>query len=100
MQKTFKSIYSSINCNLIMNKKIKNIFLNSPFKSVKHSSYFYAYEELFSDFVDKKLTFVEVGILNGGSLFIKYLFFFCQIFIYKMMHFKIKEFFNHILQKW
>ena len=37
-----------------MSKKIKNIFLNSPFKSVKHSSYFYAYEELFSDFVDKK----------------------------------------------
>ena len=52
-----------------MSKKIKNIFLNSPFKTVKHSSYFYAYEELFSDFVDKKLTFVEVGILNGGSLF-------------------------------
>ena len=37
-----------------MNKKIKNIFLISPFKSVKHSSYFNAYEELFSDFVDKK----------------------------------------------
>ena len=54
MQKIFKSIYLSTNCNLIMNKKIKNIFLNSPFKSVKHSSYFYAYEELFSDFVDKK----------------------------------------------
>ena len=52
-----------------MSKKIKNIFLNSPFKSAKHSSYFYAYEELFSDFVDKKLTFVEVGIQNGGSLF-------------------------------
>ena len=51
-----------------MNNKIKHIFLNSPLKSVKHSSYFYAYEELFSDFVDKKLTFVEVGIQNGGSL--------------------------------
>jgi|TARA_B100001971_G_scaffold103594_1_gene95395 hypothetical protein len=30
-----------------MNKKIKNIFLNGPFKSVKRSSYFYAKKEIF-----------------------------------------------------
>ena len=45
-----------------MNNKIKHIFLNSPLKSVKHSSYFYAYEELFSDFVNKKLTFQQNNI--------------------------------------
>jgi|TARA_B110000027_G_scaffold133964_1_gene164157 hypothetical protein len=52
-----------------MNNIIKNKFDESPYGSDKHSSYFYAYEKLFSKYVNKKITFVEVGILNGGSLF-------------------------------
>jgi hypothetical protein len=41
----------------------------SEYLSTKHSSYFLIYEELFRRFVGKKFTFVEIGILNGGSLF-------------------------------
>ena len=52
-----------------MNNFIKNKFDESPYSSDKHSSYFHAYEKLFSKYVNKKIIFVEVGILNGGSLF-------------------------------
>ncbi len=44
-------------------------FSKSKFKSVKHSTYFEVYDELFSKFRNKKITFVEIGILGGGSLF-------------------------------
>ena len=53
----------------MIKKKIEDCFFNSPFKSIKHNSYFATYEKLFSEYVGKKITFVEVGILNGGSLF-------------------------------
>jgi hypothetical protein len=52
-----------------MIKSIKDSFLKSPYKSVKHNSYFNSYESLFSSFIDKKITFIEIGVLNGGSLF-------------------------------
>jgi hypothetical protein len=52
-----------------MKKNIKKLFNDSPYLSTKHSSYFYAYEKIFSRFVNKRIIFVEVGILNGGSLF-------------------------------
>ena len=52
-----------------MNNFIKKKFDESPYSSIKHSSYFHAYEKLFSKYVNKKIIFVEVGILNGGSLF-------------------------------
>ena len=52
-----------------MNNIIKKKFDESIYSSTKHSSYFYAYEKLFSKYVNKKITFVEVGVLNGGSLF-------------------------------
>ena len=52
---------------------IKNLiyksFLKSPFLSIKHSSYFAVYEYLFSRFQSKKIIFIEIGVLNGGSLF-------------------------------
>jgi len=48
--------------------KLLNLFLSSKHFSSKHKKYFEVYEELFSSFIDKKITFVEVGILNGGSL--------------------------------
>ena len=43
--------------------------LKSKFKSIKHSTYFEVYDELFSKLRNKKITFVEIGILGGGSLF-------------------------------
>ena len=44
-------------------------YKRSPFNSIKHNTYFSVYDELFSRFRGKKITFVEVGILDGGSLF-------------------------------
>tara|TARA_A100001015_G_scaffold211586_1_gene237243 strand:+ start:140 stop:880 length:741 start_codon:yes stop_codon:yes gene_type:complete len=44
-------------------------FSKSEFKSIKHSTYFEVYDELFSKYRNKKITFVEIGILGGGSLF-------------------------------
>jgi len=52
-----------------MNNFIRKKFDESVYSSIKHSSYFHAYEKLFSKYVNKKITFVEVGVLNGGSLF-------------------------------
>ena len=42
---------------------------NSPHPSVKITSYFPAYVELFSSLRDTECTFIETGILDGGSLF-------------------------------
>jgi hypothetical protein len=44
-------------------------YQRSPYLSVKHSAYFQVYEELLSRFRGKPITFVEIGVLNGGSLF-------------------------------
>ena len=46
-----------------------NAYLKSPYLSTKHSTYFRVYDELFRRYKDKKFTFVEIGILGGGSLF-------------------------------
>jgi hypothetical protein len=51
------------------NLEIYKSYLRSPFLSLKHSAYFQVYEELLSPYRNKKITFVEVGVLNGGSLF-------------------------------
>jgi hypothetical protein len=50
-------------------------YQNSPYLSIKHSSYFQVYEELLQIYRNKPIIFVEVGVLNGGSLFMwrKYL---------------------------
>lgn len=47
----------------------KEAFENSPYRSIKHSTYFDVYDELFAGFRGKAITFVEVGVLGGGSLF-------------------------------
>lgn len=52
-----------------MTKDIKKIFYESPYKSTKHDTYFHAYNKIFSRFIEKKITFVEIGVLGGGSLF-------------------------------
>lgn len=44
-------------------------YLRSPYLSIKHSSYFQVYEELLAPYRGQAITFVEVGVLNGGSLF-------------------------------
>jgi hypothetical protein len=44
-------------------------YKKSPYLSFKHSAYFQVYEELLSGYRGKNITFVEVGVLNGGSLF-------------------------------
>ena len=51
-----------------MNRIIK-FFKSSPKYSIKWSNYFDIYDNLFKKFINKKITFVEVGIGNGGSLF-------------------------------
>ncbi|MDC0518300.1 class I SAM-dependent methyltransferase [Candidatus Pelagibacter sp.] len=44
-------------------------FSKSPFRSVKLTTYFEVYDELFTKYRNKKIIFVEIGILSGGSLF-------------------------------
>jgi len=48
---------------------LRQIYDQVEYLSIKHSSYFSVYETLFSRFQEKALTFVEIGVLNGGSLF-------------------------------
>ena len=52
----------SIKSNLL------DLFYKSEKKSLKWDKYFPVYEELLSKYKNKRITFVEVGILNGGSL--------------------------------
>lgn len=44
-------------------------FMRSPFYSIKHTNYFEVYDSTLSRFVGSNATFVEIGILDGGSLF-------------------------------
>ena len=46
------------------------LFKDSKKFSLKWSSYFQVYEDIFLKYKNKKITFVEVGVANGGSLFI------------------------------
>ena len=48
---------------------LSSIFHKGEFKSVKHTHYFHIYELLFAQFRNKPITFLEVGVLSGGSLF-------------------------------
>ena len=54
-----------INSNL----RLFQIYKNLNNVSLKVDTYFQVYEEIFSKYVGKKITFVEVGVLQGGSLF-------------------------------
>jgi len=44
-------------------------FHKSPHRSIKHSSYFEVYDTLLSNYRGKPIVFVEIGVLDGGSLF-------------------------------
>ena len=48
---------------------IYKLFQNSKKYSVKWSGYFQVYEKIFSNYRNKKIKFVEIGVANGGSLF-------------------------------
>ena len=54
-----------INSNL----KLFQIYRKLKRVSLKCDTYFQTYEEMFSKYVGKKITFVEIGVLQGGSLF-------------------------------
>ena len=49
--------------------EIYDSYLASKYLSIKHTSYFHSYEKLLSPYRGKEFTFVEVGVFNGGSLF-------------------------------
>jgi cephalosporin hydroxylase len=44
-------------------------YLAAGYPSIKHSSYFQVYEEVLSKYRNTPFTFVEIGVLDGGSLF-------------------------------
>ena len=49
--------------------QIFKLFQKSKKFSIKWSSYFQVYEKIFSKYKNKKIKFVEIGVANGGSLF-------------------------------
>lgn len=51
------------------NTQAYQAFLKSPRKSQKHTTYFEIYDKLFTRYQGKEITFVEIGVLAGGSLF-------------------------------
>lgn len=53
---------------LLPGAHLREIYEATPYLSIKHSSYFHVYEALFSRYVGQTFTFVEIGVLNGGSL--------------------------------
>jgi hypothetical protein len=48
---------------------IYKLFLNSKYNSTKYKNYFNIYSHIFKKYINKKIIFVEIGVLNGGSLF-------------------------------
>ncbi len=44
-------------------------FEYSPYHSIKHFNYFSIYDNLLLKYVGKPIIFVEIGVLDGGSLF-------------------------------
>ncbi len=52
-----------------MHSKSYQAYMNSPYSSSKHSTYFDVYDTLFAPYAGKNITFIEIGVLSGGSLF-------------------------------
>ena len=50
------------------NEKLADIFFSTPKLSIKNDTYFDAYEFIFNSYIGKPITFIEVGVFNGGSL--------------------------------
>lgn len=49
--------------------ELYRIYQGVKYLSIKHESYFRTYTTLFEKFRGKPITFLEIGVLNGGSLF-------------------------------
>lgn len=49
--------------------EIYDCYTKSPYLSIKVSSYFQVYQELLAKYRNVQVTFVEIGVLNGGSLY-------------------------------
>ena len=52
----------------MIEKNLLDCFKESKYYTLKYKNYFPVYEKLFSPFKKKKFTFVEIGVLSGGSL--------------------------------
>ena len=52
-----------------MTSSLFEIYEQVPYLSIKYDSYFLVYEALLKQFVDREVTILEVGVFNGGSLF-------------------------------
>ena len=50
-------------------KHLIDAYKNSPSLSIKYDTYFPVYDEILSKYRDKEITLIEVGVFNGGSLF-------------------------------
>jgi Methyltransferase domain len=48
---------------------LRDIFDSGKYLSMKLDNYFSVYEQLFNKYIGKPIVFVEIGVLNGGSLF-------------------------------
>jgi len=44
-------------------------FKISKYYTTKHKNYFKIYDHIFKKYIGKKIILVEIGVLNGGSLF-------------------------------
>lgn len=53
----------------MINSRSYDAYKNSPYRSYKHSTYFDVYDKVFAPYVGKEITFIEIGVLGGGSLF-------------------------------
>jgi hypothetical protein len=47
---------------------ILKLFFECKNYSTKHSKYFSVYNDLFKKYINRKIVFVEIGVLDGGSL--------------------------------
>ena len=56
------------NQDMLSGSKAFESYSKSDLKSLKMESYFSVYDEIFEKYIGKKIVFVEVGILHGGSL--------------------------------
>lgn len=52
-----------------MNSSLIEIYNVVQYLSIKYDSYFPVYEALLQKYIDREVTIVEVGVFNGGSLF-------------------------------
>ena len=60
---------SNESLELNSNLRLFQIFKKLGHVSLKCDTYFQTYEELFERYINKNITFVEIGVLHGGSLF-------------------------------